>query len=75
MVIASGHSRSKPSPRHLRVASMPTFEPKPKRGAAAASRKLDYVPFPASVVKQIEASWTTELGASAWGGGKTAAMH
>ena len=41
----------------------------------AASRKLDYVPFPASVVKQIEASWTTELGASAWGGGKTAAMH
>jgi len=41
----------------------------------ATSRKLDYVPFPASVVKQIEASWTAELGASAWGGSKTAAMH
>jgi len=25
------------------------------------SRKLDYVPFPDSVVKQIEASWTSEL--------------
>ena len=27
----------------------------------AASRKLDYVPFPDSVVKQIEHSWTVEL--------------
>jgi phosphate transport system substrate-binding protein len=25
------------------------------------AKKLDYVPFPDSVVKQIEASWTTEL--------------
>lgn len=28
------------------------------------SLKLDYVPFPDSVVKQIEASWTNEL--KAW---------
>jgi phosphate transport system substrate-binding protein len=28
------------------------------------SRKLDYVPFPDSVVKQIEAAWTTQL--KAW---------
>jgi phosphate transport system substrate-binding protein len=27
----------------------------------ADSKKLDYVPFPESVVKQIEASWTTNL--------------
>ncbi len=27
----------------------------------ADSKKLDYVPFPVSVVKQIEASWTTQL--------------
>jgi len=39
----------------------------------AASRKLDYVPFPQSVVKQIEASWTTELGA-AWPA-KSASAH
>jgi phosphate transport system substrate-binding protein len=32
----------------------------------AASLKLDYVPFPAAVVKQIEKSWTTSFGASVW---------
>jgi phosphate transport system substrate-binding protein len=31
----------------------------------AASRKLDYVPFPESVVKQIEMSWKADLG-GAW---------
>jgi phosphate transport system substrate-binding protein len=31
-----------------------------KEGAADAS-KLDYVPFPETVVKQIEASWTSQL--------------
>jgi phosphate transport system substrate-binding protein len=32
----------------------------------AASLKLDYVPFPANVVKQIEKSWTADFGAAAW---------
>ncbi|HTQ14502.1 MAG TPA: phosphate ABC transporter substrate-binding protein PstS [Rhizomicrobium sp.] len=32
----------------------------------ADSRKLDYVPFPDGVVKQIERSWTSNLGADAW---------
>ncbi len=32
----------------------------------AASKKLDYVPFPDSVVKQIEASWTASFGADTW---------
>jgi phosphate transport system substrate-binding protein len=31
------------------------------RDGAADATKLDYVPFPESVVKQIEASWTTHL--------------
>lgn len=31
------------------------------------AKKLDYVPLPDSVVKQIEAAWTKELGAQAWG--------
>ncbi|HWA31566.1 MAG TPA: hypothetical protein VG867_10715, partial [Rhizomicrobium sp.] len=32
----------------------------------AASKKLDYVPFPDSVVKQIEASWTKSFGPTVW---------
>jgi len=32
----------------------------------AASKKLDYVPFPDAVVKQIEASWTASFGADTW---------
>ncbi len=32
----------------------------------AASRKLDYVPLPDSVVKQIEASWVESFGKMAW---------
>jgi phosphate transport system substrate-binding protein len=32
----------------------------------ADSEKLDYVPFPESVVKQIEASWSAQMGAQAW---------
>jgi phosphate transport system substrate-binding protein len=32
----------------------------------ADSRKLDYVPFPPAIVKQIEASWTQSFGASVW---------
>ena len=32
----------------------------------AASKKLDYVPFPEAVVKQIEASWTTNFGQQTW---------
>ena len=32
----------------------------------AASKKLDYVPFPDSIVKQIEASWTASFGADTW---------
>ncbi|MBU6444532.1 MAG: phosphate ABC transporter substrate-binding protein PstS [Alphaproteobacteria bacterium] len=31
----------------------------------AASRKLDYVPFPENIVKQIEASWTASFGKEA----------
>ena len=40
------------------------------KGGQAAAEKLDYVPFPAGVVKQIEDSWTTQLkdqsGKSLW---------
>ena len=36
------------------------------RGGQAASKKLDYVPFPESVVKQIEKSWTASFGAQVW---------
>jgi phosphate transport system substrate-binding protein len=32
----------------------------------ADAEKLDYVPFPDSVVKQIEASWTAQLGNQTW---------
>jgi phosphate transport system substrate-binding protein len=32
----------------------------------ADSRKLDYVPFPPAIVKQIESSWTQSFGASVW---------
>jgi len=32
----------------------------------AASKKLDYVPFPEDVVKRIEASWTQSFGAATW---------
>ncbi|HTT85084.1 MAG TPA: phosphate ABC transporter substrate-binding protein PstS [Rhizomicrobium sp.] len=32
----------------------------------ADSRKLDYVPFPPAIVKQIESSWTASFGASVW---------
>jgi phosphate transport system substrate-binding protein len=32
----------------------------------AASLKLDYVPFPAAVVKQIEKSWTASFGSATW---------
>lgn len=32
----------------------------------AASKKLDYVPFPANVVKQIEASWKVSFGPTVW---------
>jgi phosphate transport system substrate-binding protein len=32
----------------------------------AASKKLDYVPFPDNIVKQIEESWTKSFGADAW---------
>ena len=31
------------------------------RRSGGTSRKIDYVPFPDAVVKQIEASWTTQL--------------
>lgn len=30
------------------------------------AKKLDYVPFPESVVKQIEQSWTVSFGSSVW---------
>jgi phosphate transport system substrate-binding protein len=36
------------------------------RNGKEDSEKLDYVPFPESVVKQIEASWTTNFGSSIW---------
>jgi phosphate transport system substrate-binding protein len=36
------------------------------RDGQADSKKLDYVPFPDSVVKQIEASWTASFGPSVW---------
>jgi phosphate transport system substrate-binding protein len=32
----------------------------------ADSRKLDYVPFPPAIVKQIETSWTQSFGAAVW---------
>jgi len=32
----------------------------------AAARKLDYVPLPENVVKQIEASWTASFGKEGW---------
>jgi phosphate transport system substrate-binding protein len=32
----------------------------------ADAEKLDYVPFPEGVIKQIEASWATQLGGSVW---------
>ena len=32
----------------------------------AASKKLDYVPFPEDVVKRIEKSWTQNFGAATW---------
>ncbi|HEX4160539.1 MAG TPA: phosphate ABC transporter substrate-binding protein PstS [Rhizomicrobium sp.] len=32
----------------------------------ADSRKLDYVPFPPAIVKQIESSWTQSFGAAVW---------
>ncbi|HEX3675317.1 MAG TPA: phosphate ABC transporter substrate-binding protein PstS [Rhizomicrobium sp.] len=36
------------------------------RDGQADSRKLDYVPFPDGVVKQIERSWTASFGPGAW---------
>jgi phosphate transport system substrate-binding protein len=36
------------------------------RDGQADSRKLDYVPFPDGVVKQIERSWTASFGPDAW---------
>ncbi len=36
------------------------------KGGQADAEKLDYVPFPDSVVKQIEASWTAQLGNQTW---------
>jgi phosphate transport system substrate-binding protein len=32
----------------------------------ADSRKLDYVPLPGNVARQIEASWTQSFGPSVW---------
>jgi phosphate transport system substrate-binding protein len=34
------------------------------RDGQADSKKLDYVPFPAATIKQIETSWTANL--KAW---------